>query len=76
MAEIHENATLTPTKLELVEQWMGAQRWYAAKGRRPRLRLLPGWRLDDPRGEVGIETPHRQPTRRASEPRRSSTRSR
>ncbi len=56
MAEIHENATLTPTKLELVEEWMGEQRWYAAKGRRPRLRLLARWRLDDPQGAVGIET--------------------
>jgi 1,4-alpha-glucan branching enzyme len=56
MAEIHEDATLTPTKLELLEQWMGGQRWYAAKGRQPRLRLLANWRLDDPAGEVGIDT--------------------
>lgn len=56
MAEIHENATLVPSKVELVEGWMGEQRWYAAKGRRPRLRLLGRWRLDDPEGEVGIET--------------------
>ncbi|HMM94634.1 aminoglycoside phosphotransferase [Phycicoccus sp.] len=56
MAEIHTDATLTPTKRELVEEWMGAQRWYAAKGRRPRVRRLASWRLDDPAGEVGIET--------------------
>ncbi len=56
MAEIHHDATLTPTKLELVQRWMGDQRWYAAKGREPRLRTLARWRLDDPDGEVGIET--------------------
>lgn len=56
MAEIHSGASITPTKLELLEAWMGSQRWYAAKGRRPRLRRLASWRLDDPAGEVGIET--------------------
>ncbi|QKE84126.1 phosphotransferase [Arthrobacter sp. NEB 688] len=56
MAEIHTGASLTPSKQELVEEWMGSQRWYAAKGRRPRVRRLAAWRLDDPAGEVGIET--------------------
>lgn len=55
MAELHD-ATITPGKLELLEEWMGQQRWYAAKGSRPRLRRLARWRLDDPAGEVGIET--------------------
>ena len=55
MAEIHQ-ATLSPTKLELLPDWMARQRWYAAKGRVPRLRRLWSWRLDDPQGEVGIET--------------------
>ncbi len=56
MAELHHDATISPTKLELLEEWMGSQRWYAAKGRRPRLRLAGRWRLDDPAGEVGVET--------------------
>ncbi|HEU5241620.1 MAG TPA: aminoglycoside phosphotransferase, partial [Ornithinibacter sp.] len=56
MAEIISTASLTPTKVELVAAWMGDQRWYAAKGRTPRLRLLAAWRLDDPEGEVGVET--------------------
>ncbi|GGL41622.1 phosphotransferase [Phycicoccus endophyticus] len=56
MAELHHDATITPSKLELVEAWMGDQRWYAAKGRSPRLRRLASWRLDDPAGEVGVET--------------------
>ena len=49
-------ATLRPTKLDLVSGWIGEQRWYASKGRTPRLRLLTAWRLDDPDGEVGVET--------------------
>jgi trehalose synthase-fused probable maltokinase len=56
MAEIHQDATLTPTKLELLPAWMARQRWYAAKGRLPVLRKLWSWRLDDPAGQVGIET--------------------
>ena len=56
MAEIHQNASLSPSKLELLPAWMSTQRWYAAKGRVPKLRRLWSWRLDDPAGEVGIET--------------------
>lgn len=56
MAEIHTTASLTPGKLELLPTWMAQQRWYAAKGRAPRLRRLGAWRLGDPAGEVGIET--------------------
>ena len=56
VAEIHTTANLRPTKIELVQGWMGEQRWYAAKGQQPRLRLLATWRLDDPAGEVGVET--------------------
>lgn len=56
MAEIHAGASLRPTKIELVSGWIGGQRWYAAKGHRPQLRLLAAWRLDDPEGDVGVET--------------------
>ncbi len=56
MAEIITTASLRPSKLELISGWMGEQRWYAAKGQQPRLRLLAAWRLDDPAGEVGVET--------------------
>ena len=55
MAEIHD-VTLTPGKDDLVAAWIGEQRWYAAKGARPRLHRVDSWRLDDPAGEVGIET--------------------
>lgn len=56
MAELHSGATLTPTKLGLLEGWVGRQRWYAAKGQTPRLSRVFAWRLDDPAGEVGVET--------------------
>lgn len=55
MATIHQ-VTLTPGKDDLVAAWIGDQRWYQAKGRTPRLRRLDSWRLDDPAGEVGVET--------------------
>lgn len=55
MAEIFD-ATLQPGKVELVVPWMARQRWYAAKGRLPVLRRVWSWRLDDPSGQVGIET--------------------
>lgn len=51
-----DDVTSTPAKDDLVASWIGGQRWYAAKGRTPRLRRLDSWRLDDPHGEVGIET--------------------
>ncbi len=54
MAEIFD-ARLTPTKGDLVEEWVVGRRWYTGRGR-PRLRRLDSWRLDDPAGEVGIET--------------------
>ncbi len=56
MAEIHTTARLTPGKGELVGAWMGDQRWYAAKGRRPSVRRIASFRFDDPAGRVGVET--------------------
>ena len=40
VAEIHHDATLTPSKQALIEGWMGAQRWYTAKGSTPRTRRV------------------------------------
>lgn len=54
MAVIHRT-TLTPSKLELLTSWLPAQPWYEGDGRRPELTKAGGFRLDDPRGEVGIE---------------------
>lgn len=49
MAIIHR-ATISPTKLELVEKWLGADLAGSTK-----LRQVGGYRFDDPDGEVGIE---------------------
>jgi hypothetical protein len=54
MATIHRT-TLTPTKLELLTDWLPGQPWYADRGRTPELARAGGFRLDDPHGEVGIE---------------------
>jgi hypothetical protein len=54
MAVIH-HTTLKPTKLELLTTWLPRQPWYAGTGSRPVLEKAGGFRLDDPRGEVGIE---------------------
>jgi len=54
MATIHRT-TLTPTKLELLTDWLPSQPWYADRGRVPELARAGGFRLDDPQGEVGIE---------------------
>ncbi|HET7399196.1 MAG TPA: aminoglycoside phosphotransferase [Intrasporangium sp.] len=56
MAVVHKGATLVPSKIELVTSWLPGQRWYAGKGHEPRLHRVGGFRFEDPRGEVGIET--------------------
>ncbi|WP_432872231.1 maltokinase N-terminal cap-like domain-containing protein [Microbispora rosea] len=53
MAVIHRT-TLTPSKLELLTAWLPTQPWYEGEGR-PELTRAGGFRLDDPRGEVGME---------------------
>ncbi|HEY2670186.1 MAG TPA: hypothetical protein VGJ07_07385 [Rugosimonospora sp.] len=55
MSVIHNNTTLTPTKLELLTGWLPAQPWYVGTGHGPELTKVGGFRLDDPEGEVGIE---------------------
>ncbi|GGT66227.1 1,4-alpha-glucan branching protein [Streptomyces atratus] len=54
MAVIH-HTTLSPTKLELLTTWLPAQPWYRGTGQQPELARTGGFRLDDPKGEVGIE---------------------
>jgi hypothetical protein len=53
MAIIHQ-ATLVPTKLELLEAWLPARTWYpgdSAAG----LERVGAARFDDPAGDVGVE---------------------
>ena len=52
-AEIHE-ATLTPTKLQLLAAWLPAQEWFI--GDSDDLERLASYRFVDPEGDVGIET--------------------
>ena len=54
MAIVHDT-TMSPGKLELLAAWLPAQPWFAGSGREPELTKAGGFRLDDPRGEVGIE---------------------
>lgn len=52
MGIVHR-ATLTPSKQELVESWLPSRGW--AAGRRVTEKVAE-YRLDDPAGEVGVET--------------------
>jgi hypothetical protein len=54
MAIVHR-AELTPSKAELLAQWLPTQDWYGG-GPGPALTLAGAFRFDDPAGEVGIET--------------------
>lgn len=52
-AEIHD-ATLTPTKLELLAGWLPSQSWFG--GTPVDLARVASYRFVDPEGDVGIET--------------------
>lgn len=52
MALMHQT-TMSPTKLELLAQWLPKQSWF--DGDASALAALGGFRLDDPAGEVGLE---------------------
>jgi Maltokinase N-terminal cap domain len=51
MALVHQ-ATLTPSKLELLGSWLPSRPWFHDGGE---LTRLGSYRFDDPAGEVGIE---------------------
>jgi hypothetical protein len=53
MAIIHQ-ATLTPTKLELLEAWLPGRSWYPG-GDATGLKRVGAARFDDPAGAVGVE---------------------
>ncbi|MGW2229069.1 maltokinase N-terminal cap-like domain-containing protein [Streptomyces formicae] len=54
MAVIH-HTVLKPTKLELLTSWLPSRPWYRSGAGEPELAKAGGFRLDDPRGEVGME---------------------
>lgn len=53
MGLVHATADIVPTKQELVEAWMPSRPW---AGGATEVKVLAGYRFDDPEGEVGIET--------------------
>ncbi|GIF20768.1 hypothetical protein BJ973_001326 [Actinoplanes tereljensis] len=53
MATIHQ-ATLTPTKLELLTTWLSSRHWYPGEYVKD-LQRVGACRFDDPAGEVGLE---------------------
>lgn len=53
IAQIHQ-ATLTPSKLELLAPWLPKQSWFS--GSSDGLERIASYRFVDPDGEVGIET--------------------
>lgn len=54
MSVIHRT-TMSPTKLELLTDWLPSQPWYIGGEGEPELSKAGGFRLDDPADEVGIE---------------------
>lgn len=54
MAHIH-HTTLTPSKVELLADWLPTRPWYRGTPSAPELVKSGGFRLDDPEGAVGIE---------------------
>ncbi|WP_232548611.1 maltokinase N-terminal cap-like domain-containing protein [Propioniciclava soli] len=52
-AEVHPNATLTPSKLELLAGWLPKQLWFA--GDASDVERIGFFRFVDPDGEVGID---------------------
>lgn len=52
---VHHQATIVPTKAELLAAWVPTQPW-AAGADTSTLTKLGSYRFDDPDGEVGVET--------------------
>lgn len=55
MAKVHPGATLIPHFRDFLPQWVARQPWFQGRGV-PSLTPIGYFRLEDPSGEVGIET--------------------
>jgi hypothetical protein len=53
MANVYAQATLDPTKRELLNAWLPTRPWFPAEARVAKLRA---YRFDDPAGAVGLES--------------------
>jgi len=51
MALVYPNATLSPSKRDLMEAWLPSRPWHDGQARKP----VGSFRFDDPAGEVGLE---------------------
>ena len=51
MALVYPNATLEPSKRDLMDAWLHSRSWYDGEQRKP----TGSFRFDDPAGEVGME---------------------
>lgn len=52
MALLHD-ATVTPSKLELIGAWLPSRSWFSGD---PLVERVAAYRFDDPAGEVGLES--------------------
>lgn len=58
MALLHPDATISPTKAEVVEHWLRSQTWLESDATDlglAGLEMIGSYRFDDPAGEVGLE---------------------
>ena len=55
MAFVHRDATLRPTKIDIVRQWLTAADWFDAAPETVVTSPPLSYRFDDPAGKVGIE---------------------
>ena len=56
MATVHPGATISPTKLEIVQGWLGDQDWFDGDAASVKAGTRFSYRFDDPAGEVGVES--------------------
>ncbi len=56
MAIVHPTSTISPTKLEIVQTWLGDQEWFDGDPAELKAGRRFTYRFEDPAGEVGIES--------------------
>jgi len=56
MALVHPGSTISPTKLEIVQSWLGEQDWFTDDSSALKAGQRFTYRFQDPAGEVGVES--------------------
>ena len=56
MAIVHPTASISPSKLEILQSWFGAQEWFDEDVTQLKSGRRFSYRFDDPAGEVGVES--------------------